>query len=56
MAQKKVIMRLDWDEYKGAHINVTDFRLGKGTRGVAIAIPFKGDLKKVLSLLRSFNR
>lgn len=51
----KVTLRLDWDLTKGPHINITDYRMGSGTSGKSIAIPFQGDLDLVKSLLRHLN-
>lgn len=52
----KVLMRLDWDQTKGPHINIDDYRVGKGLKGIKIAIPFEGNLKTVESLLRHLQR
>lgn len=38
-----VVMRLDFDPIKGPHINVTDYRMGKGMNGISVAIPFEGN-------------
>lgn len=51
----KVIVRLDWDEVVGPHINVTDYREGKGIKGKVVAIPFEGTLETVQSLLSHLN-
>lgn len=51
----KVTLRLDWDPNKGPHINITDYRRGWGSSGRSVAIPFKGDLDLVKSLLRHLN-
>lgn len=48
----KVTLRLDFDHSKGPHINITDFRLGKGAKGNAVAIPFEGDETTVKQLLK----
>ncbi|OQA35359.1 MAG: hypothetical protein BWY54_00610 [Candidatus Dependentiae bacterium ADurb.Bin331] len=53
---KKVILRLDYDDVKGPHINVTDYRDGKGTLGTVVAIPFEGNELTVKNLLKHFQR
>jgi hypothetical protein len=53
---KKVRWRLDYDPEKGMHINVEDFRLGKGTKASKYAIKFKGDEDTFVSLLKHLNR
>lgn len=52
----KVVMRLDWDYTKGPHINVEDWRPGKGNNGLQIAIPFEGDYYTIESLLKHLQR
>ncbi len=52
---KKVVMRLDYDPIKGAHINVTDYRPGKGSNGESICIPFEGSEETVSQLLVHMN-
>lgn len=52
---KDVIIRLDNDPIKGAHINVTDYRTGKGNNGTSICIPFEGDVKSVKAILKHLN-
>lgn len=52
---EKVILRLDYDHIKGPHINVTDYRIGKGSQGITVAIPFQGDKKTIKSLLKHLN-
>jgi hypothetical protein len=52
---KEVIFRLDWDPIKGNHINITDFRRGKGMKGVSVAIPFEGSKELVTSLCKRLN-
>lgn len=52
---RKVVMRLDWDPTKGPHINVVDYRMGKGANGISVAIPFRGDLTTIESLLKHLN-
>ena len=51
----KISLRLDYDPVKGSHINITDFRKGKGIFGKEIAIPFEGDKKIIKSLLKHLN-
>lgn len=50
-----VTIRLDYDPIKGPHINVTDWRSGKGSSGISIAIPFEGDEETVRTLLKHLN-
>lgn len=50
---QKVMLRLDYDPIKGSHINVTDFRMGKGANGVRVAITFEGNELTVKNLLRT---
>lgn len=51
----KVTLRLDHDPVKGPHINLTDYRTGKGTKGISIYIPFEGDQTTVKELLKHLN-
>lgn len=51
----KVLMRLDYDPVKGPHINVNDYRLGKGIKAKKFAIPFEGNEETVKSLLKHLN-
>ncbi|MCG7318599.1 RHS repeat-associated core domain-containing protein [Brevibacillus laterosporus] len=55
-ANGKVRWRLDFDPKKGTHINVEDFRNGKGANATKIAIPFTGDENKFVSLLKHLNK
>ena len=48
--------RVDFDPKKGAHINVEDFRLGKGKDAVKYAIPFEGGEDAFKSALKRINR
>jgi len=48
-------MRLDYDPVKGPHINLTDYRTGKGFKGTSVYIPFEGDEKTVENLLKHLN-
>ncbi|WP_162266970.1 RHS repeat-associated core domain-containing protein, partial [Clostridium sporogenes] len=41
---------------KGIHINIEDFRNGKGADAIKIAIPFEGDEKLFDSLLKHLNK
>lgn len=50
-----VSMRLDWDPVKGPHINITDYRIGKGCNGTSVAILFEGDITLVKDLLKHLN-
>ncbi|WP_061995269.1 hypothetical protein [Clostridium sp. ATCC 25772] len=55
-ADGKVRWRLDYDTNKGTHINIEDFRGGKGSSSTKIAIPFDGDEKTFETLLRHLNK
>ena len=55
-ANRKVRWRLDYDPNKGIHINIEDFRNGKGADAIKIAIPFEGDEKLFDSLLKHLNK
>lgn len=55
-ADGKVRWRLDYDPYKGPHINIEDFRNGKGSNARKIAIPFEGNEKTFESYLKHLNR
>ncbi len=55
-ADGKVRWRLDYDPNKGTHINIEDFRYGKGTNARKIAIPFEGNESTFKSLLKHLNR
>ena len=48
----EVTIRLDYDPTKGPHINVADFRAGKGVKGTVVAIPFEGNEETVKALLK----
>ncbi|OQP06860.1 hypothetical protein B1690_05995 [Geobacillus sp. 46C-IIa] len=54
-ADEKVRWRLDYDPEKGIHINVEDYRNGKG-QAIKVCIPFKGDEKTFESLLKHLNK
>jgi glucan-binding YG repeat protein len=54
-ADGKVRWRLDYDPEKGPHINVEDYRNGKGPNATKIAIPFEGDISSVESVLNYLN-
>jgi hypothetical protein len=47
---------LDYDPKKGMHINIENFRNGKGALGEKIVIPFEGTEKLFKSLLKHLNR
>ena len=53
---KKLRWYFDYDPIKGLHINVHDFRLGKGINAKKYAIPFCGTEVNYESLLRHMNR
>ena len=55
-ADGKVRWRLDYDPNKGIHINIEDFRNGKGPNAAKIAIPFQGDENLFKSLIKNLNR
>ncbi|MGD7007016.1 pre-toxin TG domain-containing protein [Metabacillus sp. 84] len=55
-ADGKVRWRLDYDPNKGTHINIEDFRNGKGANARKIAIPFEGNESTFKSLLKHLNR
>ncbi|MCY7689675.1 T7SS effector LXG polymorphic toxin [Bacillus altitudinis] len=55
-ADGKVRWRLDYDPNKGPHINIEDFRNGKGANAKKIAIPFEGNEGTFKSLLKHLNR
>ncbi|TYS33035.1 T7SS effector LXG polymorphic toxin [Bacillus pumilus] len=55
-ADGKVRWRLDYDPNKGTHINIEDFRNGKGANAKKIAIPFEGNEGTFKSLLKHLNR
>ncbi|MDF2506084.1 hypothetical protein, partial [Clostridium sp.] len=52
----KVRWRLDYDPEKGPHINVEDYRNGKGPDAIKIVIPFKGDANTVEELLKHLSK
>ncbi|SIR57235.1 hypothetical protein [Priestia flexa] len=55
-ADGKVRWRLDYDPNKGPHINIEDFRNGKGANARKIAVPFEGNESTFKSLLKHLNR
>ncbi|AVG17720.1 hypothetical protein CFN79_18645 [Chromobacterium vaccinii] len=55
-ADGKVRWRLDYDPDKGTHINIEDFREGKGDKARKIVIPFDGNEATFGSILKGFNR
>ena len=52
----KLRWRVDFDHQKGPHINVEDFRSGKGFHAQKYVIPFNGTEKTVESLLKHLGR
>ncbi|WP_245838902.1 hypothetical protein [Marininema halotolerans] len=52
----KVRWRVDWDEKKGPHINIEDFRGGKRSKGKKEVIPFEGNEDTFKSYLKHLNR
>ena len=55
-ADGKVRWRLDYDPSKGTHLNIEDFRHGKGGNARKVAIPFEGNEDTYKSLLKHLNR
>lgn len=55
-ADGKVRWRLDYDPIKGTHINIEDFRNGKGANARKIVVPFEGNESTFKSLLKHLNR
>lgn len=55
-ADGKVRWYLDYDPIKGMHINVHDFRLGKGLNAKKYALPFDGTEETFEALLKHLNR
>lgn len=53
---RKVIWRLDYDPEKGPHINISDYRLGKGDKGIKKYIQFDGDEETFKSYLKQLNK
>jgi hypothetical protein len=54
-ADNKVRWRLNWDKPKGIHINIENFRVGKGCNAQKIVIPFEGTEETYKSLLKHLN-
>ena len=52
MAFRRSINTFRFDPVKGPHINVTDYRMGKGKNGLVVAIPFEGNEELVKALLK----
>ncbi len=48
--------RLDFDPEKGVHINVEDFRGGKGKKALKFAIKFEGNEETFRALLKVLNK
>lgn len=55
-SDKKVLWRLDYDPKKGPHINMEDYRMGKGSNAKKYCIPFDGNENTFESLLKHLNR
>ncbi len=55
-ADGKLRLRLDFDPAKGPHFNFEDFRYGKGSNAVKIALPFEGNEKAFRSYLKLLNK
>jgi hypothetical protein len=51
-ADGKLLWRLDFDPNKGTHINIEDYRAGKGDKAVKLVIPFEGNEDTFRSLLK----
>ena len=54
-ADNKVRWRLDYDSIKGLHINIENFREGKGCKAQKFAIPFEGNEETYKALLKHLN-
>nr|WP_269800210.1 RHS repeat-associated core domain-containing protein [Paenibacillus phocaensis] len=52
----KLLWRLDYDPQKGTHINIEDYRNGKGKNAIKLVIPFEGDEKTFNSLLKHLQK
>ena len=55
-ADRKVRWYLDYDPIKGTHINVHDWRGGKGVKAKKYVIPFEATEEVYESLLKHLNR
>ncbi|WP_206093822.1 hypothetical protein [Paludifilum halophilum] len=55
-ADGKVRWRLDYDPEKGCHINIEDFREGKGNRAKKMYIRFPGNEETYNKLLKHLNK
>ncbi|MEK4063788.1 MULTISPECIES: RHS repeat-associated core domain-containing protein [unclassified Paenibacillus] len=51
-ADGKLLWRLDYDPNKGTHINIEDYRGGKGNNAIKLVIPFEGNEDTFRSLLK----
>ncbi|MDG0814213.1 RHS repeat-associated core domain-containing protein [Cohnella rhizosphaerae] len=51
-ADGKVLWRLDYDPIKGTHINIEDYRNGKGDKAIKLVIPFVGNEDTFKTLLK----
>ncbi|WP_240422044.1 RHS repeat-associated core domain-containing protein [Paenibacillus periandrae] len=52
----KVRWRIDYDPEKGAHINIEDFRNGKGDKATKLVIPFDGNESNVKKIIDNLNK
>lgn len=52
----KVRWRVDFDPEKGAHINIEDYRNGKGDKATKLVIPFNGDEDAIKKIIDNLNR
>ena len=53
---QKLRWRLDFDDVKGPHIHIEDFRTGKGPLSKKIVIPFEGTEETFKNLLKHLNK
>jgi hypothetical protein len=51
-----LIWRLDYDPEKGPHINIEDYRLGKGDKAIKKYISFNGNEETFKSYLKQMNQ
>lgn len=52
----KLIWRLDYDPEKGPHINIEDYRLGKGDKAIKKYVQFDGNEETFKSYLKQINQ
>ncbi|MFB5268842.1 hypothetical protein ACE41H_18935 [Paenibacillus enshidis] len=57
-ADGKLLWRLDYDPdpEKGTHINIVDYRAGKGDKAIKLVIPFEGSENTFKSLLKHLQK